>query len=116
MLRPEGMECLVRRVKVNPGWCGSTLPDDPKGTGPVQAMRAGCRQFLTEPHSDFRNFARHAYRPWGRMDMKGARVLRRGRALRATFGVQLAALAFTYEIEVEPELASILSAEEDSPD
>jgi len=91
------------------------LPDDSKVAGPVRAMRAACRRFLTEPHPDFRNLAHHGYRPWDRMDMEGSPgfFVALGE-LRATFGAQIAALAFVYEIDIEPELASILPAEEDS--
>lgn len=93
------------------------LPDESNAVGPVRAMRAACRRFLTEPHPDFRNLARHAYRPWGRMDVEGSPgfFVALGE-LRATFGAQIATLAFAYEIDVEPELASILPAEENGGD
>jgi hypothetical protein len=91
-----------------------TLPDDSKANGPVRAMRAACRKFLTEPHPEFRNLARHAHRPWGHLDLEGGPgfFVALGE-LRATFGAQIATLAFAYGIDVEPELASILPAEKD---
>jgi hypothetical protein len=90
------------------------LPEGSKGVGPLRAMRAACRKFLTEPHPEFRNLARHTYPLWERMDREGGPgfFVALGE-LRAMCGAQIATLAFMYEIDVEPELASILPAEEE---
>ena len=89
------------------------LPAESKSAGPIRAMRAACRKFLTEPHPNFRNLMRHGYGPRHHMDMDGdpGFFVALGE-LRATFGIQIAALAFTHDIDVERELASILPAEE----
>lgn len=93
------------------------LPDDSIAVDSVRAMRAACRKFLTEPHPEFRNLARHAFPPWERMDREGGPgfFVALGQ-LRAIFGAQIATLAFAYEIDIEPELASILPADGGSGD
>lgn len=93
------------------------LPEGSKSIGPVRAMRAACRKFLTEPHPEFKNLARHTYPSWDRMNSEGGpRFFVALGELRATFGAQIAALAFTHGIDIEHELASILPAEEESDD
>ncbi len=89
------------------------LPDGSKSAGPIRAMRAACRKFLTEPHPDFRNLMRHGYGPRHHMDMEGSPgfFVALGE-LRATFGSQIAALAYAHSIDVEPELAAILPADD----
>ena len=89
------------------------LPDNSKSAGPIRAMRAACRKFLTEPHPDFRNLVRHGYGPRHDTDMEGSPgfFVALGE-LRATFGSQIAALAYAHSIDVEPELAAILPADE----
>jgi hypothetical protein len=73
----------------------------------IQAIRAACRRFLDEPHPEFRNLAPH-----GRFVDEAGFFTALGE-LRARVGAQIAALALYYDIELEPELASILPPEED---
>lgn len=70
----------------------------------IRAMRAACRRFLEEPHADFRNYQS---RDHGRFQDQLGFFAALGE-LRSRIGIQIAALASWYEIEIEPELASIL--------
>src|SRR3546814_506555 len=74
------------------------LSEDSEVVGPVRAMRAACRKFLTEPHPDFRNLVRYGGPSAHRMDIEGSPgfFVALGE-LRAVFGAQIAALAFAYE-------------------
>jgi hypothetical protein len=90
-----------------------TLPDNSNAVAPIRAMRAACRKFFTEPRPDFRNLAgRHHPRSHRMDDDEDPGFFVALGELRATFGVQIAALAVAYGIDVEDELASILPVED----
>jgi hypothetical protein len=74
----------------------------------IKAIRAACRRLLEEPHADFRNMAPHHF---GRFADEAGFFTALGE-LRASVGAQVADLASYYEIELEPELASILPPED----
>ena len=73
----------------------------------IQAMRAACRRFLEEPPK-FGNLMPHHF---GRFADEAGFFVALGE-LRASVGAQIANLASYYEIELEPELAAILPAED----
>jgi hypothetical protein len=84
------------------------LPETSRAAGSIRAMRAACRRFLEEPAPDFRNLVqRHG--PRHRDDEEGSPsfFVALGE-LRATFGTHIAALAYQYGLDVEPDLSSIL--------
>ncbi|TIM69819.1 MAG: hypothetical protein E5Y52_04485 [Mesorhizobium sp.] len=70
----------------------------------IRSIRAACRRFLEEPHSNFRNFEPRDY---GRFENQLGFFTALGE-LRTRVGIQIAELASSYEIEIEPELATIL--------
>jgi hypothetical protein len=92
------------------------LTDRSQATAPIKAIRAACRRFLDEPHADYRHLE---HRRWPRADLDRAT----GRTdsgffvalgeLRATVGMQVAALAVAYGLPVDDDLASILPAEDE---
>lgn len=73
----------------------------------VQAIRAACRRFLEEPPR-FGNLMPHQF---GRFADEAGFFVALGE-LRASIGMQIANLASYYEIELEPDLAAILPAED----
>jgi hypothetical protein len=93
-------ETLTRTLK--------TLPETSRAAGSVRAMRAACRRFLEEPMPEFRNLMRwHGGRHGGDEEGNPSFFVALGE-LRAAFGTHIAALAYQYGLDVEPELASIL--------
>ena len=72
----------------------------------IRAIRAACRRFLEEPRPEYRNLVPHHF---GRFVDEASFFTALGE-LRASVGAEIAALAAYYEIEIEPELASILSS------
>ncbi|WP_376740480.1 DUF6650 family protein [Mesorhizobium caraganae] len=70
----------------------------------IRSIRAACRRFLEEPHADFRNYQP---RDHGRFPDQLGFFTALGE-LRTRVGIQIADLASSYEIEIEPELATIL--------
>ncbi len=85
-----------------------TLPETSRAAGSVRAMRAACRRFLEEPAPDFRNLMRwHGARHGADEEGSPSFFVALGE-LRATFGTHIAALAYQYGLDVEPDLASIL--------
>ncbi|MBZ9817344.1 hypothetical protein LB552_26910 [Mesorhizobium sp. CA7] len=70
----------------------------------IRAMRAACRRFLEEPHAEFGNYQPREH---GRFQDQHGFFTALGE-LRTRIGMQIAALASYYEIEIEPELATIL--------
>jgi hypothetical protein len=81
------------------------LPETSRAAGSIRAMRAACRRFLEEPMPDFRNIMR--WRRRGDEEGDPSFFVALGE-LRATFGTHIAALAYQYGLDIEPELASIL--------
>lgn len=87
------------------------LPETSGAAGSIRAMRAACRRFLEEPMPDFRNVMRWRHRG----DEEGApSFFVAPGELRATLGAHIAALAYQYGLDIEPELASILPSEDAS--
>jgi len=90
------------------------LPETSRAAGSIRAMRAACRHFLEEPMPDFRNVMRwHGARHWDDEEGSPSFFVALGE-LRSTFGTHIAALAYQYGLDIEPELAAILPSE-DSP-
>ncbi|WP_342360952.1 DUF6650 family protein [Terrarubrum flagellatum] len=75
----------------------------------IRAIRAACRRFLEEPHPEFRNLM---HRDFGRFSDQANFFTALGE-LRARVGTEIAALASRYDIELEPDLASILPPVDD---
>jgi hypothetical protein len=76
-----------------------------------RSMRAACREFLSEPHSNpelGRRMGRHAREEDNFFAGLGK--------LRGVFGQQIAQLAYLYDLDVEKELASILPPEPQADD
>jgi hypothetical protein len=67
---------------------------------PLRAMRAACREFLTEPHPDFPHTGQDRHH--GRRAFRDGFFVALGK-LRGTFGQQLAVLAYLYDIDIEAE-------------
>lgn len=84
------------------------LPETSRAAGSIRAMRAACRRFLEEPMPDFRNVTRWRHR--GDEEGDPSFFVALGE-LRAMFGTHIAALAYQYGLDLEPELASILPSE-----
>jgi len=82
----------------------AALPDESPGVGHIRAIRAACRRFLDSDWQRNR-FSMHHGRP-------GSAFLVALGELRAAVGVQVAALALHYKIELEDELASIIPPED----
>lgn len=84
------------------------LPETSRAAGSIRAMRAACRRFLEEPAPDFRNLVQW-HGPRHRDDEEGSPsfFVALGE-LRATFGTHIAALAYQYGLDIEPDLSSIL--------
>lgn len=88
------------------------LPETSRAAGSIRAMRTACRRFLEEP-PDFRNLMRwHGGRHAGDEEGNPSFFIALGE-LRATFGTHIAALAYQYGLDVEPELASILPSSDE---
>lgn len=86
----------------------AALPEQSRAVPPLRAIRAACRRFLDEPHADFRNLY---VRDFGEFRDTAGFFTALGE-LRATVGAHVAILAVLYEIEIEPELATIVPAED----
>ncbi|MEH2624439.1 hypothetical protein V1292_002494 [Bradyrhizobium sp. AZCC 1719] len=69
------------------------------------SMRAECRRFLTSPRAGFPNIAGDGPRGRGGMDASFFESLGK---LRTVFGLQLAGLAALYDLDLSPELETIL--------
>jgi hypothetical protein len=89
-----------------------TLSPDSAAVGSIRAMRAACRRFLEEPPLDFRNLPGQ-FRGRHGDDGEPGFFVALGE-LRAIFGTHIAALAYRYDIDLEPELASILPPTDES--
>jgi len=90
------------------------LPETSRAAGSIRAMRTACRRFLEEPMPDFRNLMRwHGGRHAGDEEGSPSFFVALGE-LRATFGTHIAALAYQYGLDVEPELASILPSSDEA--
>ena len=90
------------------------LPETSRAAGSIRAMRAACRRFLEEPAPDFRNLMQwHGPRHRGD-DEGGPSFFVALGELRATFGTHIAALAYQYGLDVEPDLSSILPSADGS--
>ncbi|MFA6153022.1 DUF6650 family protein [Mesorhizobium sp.] len=93
------------------------LPENSRAARRVRHLRTACRRFLEDAPPDYRNIAyrlRDAFDHGSpaRWHDHGERALTPGYfvalgELRATFGLQLSALAAEFEIDVEEDLASI---------
>jgi hypothetical protein len=84
-----------------------TLPDGSHAIAPLRGIRAACRRFLDEPLTNSRRLhQRDFYGP------EGPEFFAALGEFRATVGVHVASLAVLYRIELEPELASIVPAED----
>ncbi|CAN7738848.1 hypothetical protein LJR234_006648 [Mesorhizobium amorphae] len=101
------------------------LPEDSGAARRVRHLRTASRRFLEDAPPDYRNIAyrlRDQYEPppIGRHHHGEERSLTPGYfvalgELRATFGLQLSALAAEFEIDVEEDLASIFPIGLESP-
>jgi hypothetical protein len=80
--------------------------DDDELEGPIRAMRAACRKFLDRMGP--LESARRIYYP------REALMWEALGELRATFGLHLARLCAAYGVDVEPDLAAILPAADES--
>ncbi|RWH25989.1 DUF6650 family protein [Mesorhizobium sp.] len=93
------------------------LPENSPAARRVRHLRAACRRFLENEPPDYRNIAYRLRNDFdhgspARWHAHGERALTPGYfvalgELRATFGLQLSALAAEFEIDVEEDLASI---------
>ncbi|TIX14588.1 MAG: hypothetical protein E5V41_18265 [Mesorhizobium sp.] len=93
------------------------LPEKSRAARRVRHLRTACRRFLEDEPPDYRNIAYRLRRDFeneslARWHDHGERSLTPGYfvalgELRATFGLQLSALAAEFEIDVEEDLASI---------
>lgn len=81
----------------------SRLPDKSPGVAPIRGIRAACRHFLNEPKPDYRNLSTHDF---GRDSQPG--FFTALGEFRATVGAHVGVLALMFEIELEPDLASII--------
>jgi hypothetical protein len=72
----------------------TTLPSQSRATGPLRAIRAACRRFTEESHTELADF----FTSLG--------------ALRTTIGLHVAVLAELYGLDIPIELATILPAED----
>lgn len=89
------------------------LPETSRAVGSIRAMRIACRRFLEGPKPDFRNLMRwHGGRHADDGEGSPSFFVALGE-LRATFGTHIAALAYQYGLDVEPELASILPSSDE---
>ena len=86
------------------------VPDEAKSVGPIKAIRAACRRFLDEPHANFHHLQRRQHR--GYPDEADSGFFVALGELRATVGLHVAALAVTYDLSIDEELATILPAED----
>ena len=90
------------------------LPETSRAAGSIRAMRAACRRFLEEPAPDFRNLMQwHGPRHRGDEEGSPSFFVALGE-LRATFGTHIAALAYQYGLDIEPDLSSILPSADGS--
>jgi hypothetical protein len=89
----------------------SALPDGSPAIGPLRGIRAASRRFLDEPHADFRNFHRRNFD-----GHEGPSFFTALGEFRASVGSYVAALAVTYQVELELELATIVPAEDKDKD
>jgi len=83
------------------------LHDQSRAIAPLRSVRAACRRFLDEPRLDYRHFANRGPRDTDRPSFFTALG-----EFRAAIGIHIANLALLYQIELEPELASIVPAED----
>jgi hypothetical protein len=81
------------------------LPESSDASPALRAMRAQCRKFLDEQSPNFRSLLSH------RLHEGDPEFFVALGELRAIFGAHLAALAYHYKIDVEPELAAIMPPE-----
>jgi hypothetical protein len=85
----------------------AALPDSSLAIAALRGIRAACRRFLDEPLTHSRRFhQRDFYGP------EGPEFFTALGEFRATVGAHVASLAVLYKIELEPELASIVPAED----
>ena len=87
----------------------AALPDSSPAVPPIRGIRAACRRFLDEPHSEFPHMGFHP-----RRGSDGPGFFAALGEFRAVLGIHIGNLAVTYKIELEPELASILPPEDDA--
>lgn len=102
------------------------LPENSHVARRVRHLRTACRHFLEDAPPDYRNIAYRLrgdfeYDAPARWQDRGERPLTPGYfvalgELRATFGLQLSALAAEFEIDVEEDLASIFPVSGDGYD
>jgi hypothetical protein len=83
------------------------LPDDSSAIPPLRGIRAACHRFLDEPNTHGSRFhQRDFYGP------EGPEFFTALGEFRATVGAHVASLAVLYKIDLEPQLASIVPAED----
>jgi len=83
------------------------LPESSHAIAPLQGIRAACRRFLDEPLTHSRRFhQRDIYGPGGPEFFTALGEFR------ATVGAHVASLAVFYKIELKPEIAAIVPAED----
>ena len=83
------------------------LPDGSHAIAALRGIRAACRRFLDEPLTSSRRFHQRDF-----SGPEGPEFFTALGEFRATVGAHVASLAVLYKIELEPELASIVPAED----
>lgn len=81
------------------------LHDQSRAVASVRSIRAACRRFLDEPRIEYRHFGHY-----GSRGADGPAFFTALGEFRAAVGVHIAHLALLYQIELEPELASVVPA------
>ena len=98
----------IQQIRTHCNQAIAELPDTSPAVPPLRGIRAACRRFLDEPHSDFPHMGFHP----GRGATDGPGFFTALGEFRAVVGVHVGNLAVTFKIELEPELASILPPED----
>ncbi|MEW5423267.1 DUF6650 family protein [Amorphus sp. 3PC139-8] len=108
---PHQVEDSVQGIRHELTEALKVLPSSSPAAKLFQAMRASCRKFLSGDFPEFRNadYYRHRHGNDPREFDSGFFVALG--ELRASFGQNIAELSSLYQIDLEPELASILPPE-----
>ena len=90
-----------------------TVPDSSPLRQSLRAMRAACRKFLDHIQARGEDVVAYGWQPghWASWEFNSALG-----ELRGVFGVHLAQIAACYQIDIEPDLASILPSADTPPD
>ncbi|MDR3498105.1 MAG: hypothetical protein P4L72_02630 [Parvibaculum sp.] len=105
---PDQVSRSVQEIRGEATRVLQNLTDLAEGRDNVRAIRTACRKFLTSDNLDFHFFHDHPTRPHRQAVDPGFFVCLG--ELRATIGAHVAKLAVIYELDIEPELLSIMPA------